>query len=82
MQPGDIFSLDNDAIVDLENTGKFSVVWKDKQKNTHRLQPGTRFRITSDGLKGLPVEVRASKIDESTGKATRGRPRRFPPFAF
>lgn len=77
MQSGDIFRLDNDAIVDMENQ-EFSVVWKDKQKNEHRLEPGTQFRITRDGLSGLPVEVRASKINPDTGKCSRGRPRRFP----
>ena len=85
MQPGDVFSLDNDAIVDMENKG-FSVVWvevpdkdKPKEKVIHRLTPGIEFRITSTGLKGLPVEIRASKMDAASGKAIRGRPRRFPP---
>jgi hypothetical protein len=77
MQSGDIFSVDNDAILDMENE-EFSVVWKDKQKNEHRLQPGTKFRINKAGLVGLPIEVRASKIDPITGKCGRGRPRRFP----
>ena len=77
MQSGDIFRLDDDAIVDMENQ-EFSVIWKDKQKNEHRLEPGTQFRITRDGLSGLPVEVRASKINPDTGKCGRGRPRRFP----
>lgn len=84
MEPGDIFSIDNDAIVDMENA-EFSVMWaetpdknKKKEKIWHRLTPGTQFRITKTGLEGLPVEVRASKIDSVTGKCSRGRPRRFP----
>ena len=77
MQPGDIFKIDNDGIVEMENQ-EFSVVWRDKQKNEHRLEDGTQFRITKDGLLGLPLEVRASKIDSATGKCGRGRPRRFP----
>lgn len=80
MQAGDIFTLTDDAVDRMENwkPEPFSVVWKDKAKQEHRLADGTQFRITTKGLKGMPVEVRASKIDESTGKATKGRPRRFP----
>jgi len=77
MKPGDIFRLDNDAIVEMENQ-EFSVIWRDKQKNEHRLAVGAQFRITREGLLGLPVEVRASKINPTTGKCGRGRPRRFP----
>jgi len=78
MQPGDIFKLDDDAILDMENE-EFSVVWKDKAKNEHRLEAGAQFRITTkDGISGLPIEVRASKINPVTGKCGRGRPRRFP----
>ena len=77
MQPGDIFKIDNDGIIEMENQ-EFSVVWRDKAKNEHRLAVDTQFRITKDGLLGLPLEVRASKIDPVTGKCGRGRPRRFP----
>ena len=77
MEVGDIFTVDQAAIDEMEKGG-YSVVWKDKQKNTHPLPVGTQFRITKDGIKGLPVEVRASKIDPVTNKCGKGRPRRFP----
>ena len=77
MQPGDIFHIDSDAILDMENE-EFSVVWRDKAKNEHRLAVGTQFRVAKTLAKDLPVEVRASKIDPTTGKCSRGRPRRFP----
>lgn len=77
MQSGDIFKVDDDAITEMERQ-EYSVIWKDKAKNEHRLPVSTSFRITRDGLLGLPAEVRASKINPETGKCGRGRPRRFP----
>lgn len=76
MQAGDIFTLDHDAIIEMENNG-YSVSYK-KDGETLRLEPSMQFRVTAKGIKFLPNEVRASTIDPVTGKARKGRTRRFP----
>jgi hypothetical protein len=77
MQAGDVFTLDQEALDEMEKN-EYSVIWKDKSKNIYPLPVGTQFRITTKGLTALPVEVRAAKIDPVTNKCGKGRPRRFP----
>lgn len=80
MQVGDIFTIDDNAIAELEKAGQ-SVEWavgKGKDKKMFRLKTGMQFRIAKDGTKLLPTEVRASRLDSDSGKAIRGRPRKFP----
>lgn len=81
MQSGDIFELTAKSISDMETDGKFSTQWavgKGDNRVMHKLQPGMKFRITTKGIKKLPVEVSAGRLDPVTGKGIKGRPRRFP----
>lgn len=68
-----IFTLDEDAVETLKEA-KFNLVVKPKGKPEYSLGVGTQFAVVQrDGL-----EVRATMIDQDTGKPKRGRPRRFP----
>jgi hypothetical protein len=80
MQVGDIFTINDAAIAALEKAGH-SVEWAVGQKENKKmfsLQSGMQFRIARNGLKLMPTELRASRLDSVSGKAIRGRPRKFP----